>query len=131
MHVKFGTAAVALAALVALSCGGVTSPSQNKQDTFTGVLKPGQAIPYKMSVGNGGEFSVKVTQLQPNATAVVGTEWDFGDNCDIFVQRNPFTTLNTPALAGAVLQKGTYCALIYDSVGLANDVNFTMVVSHP
>ena len=131
MHVKFRTAAAALAALVALSCGGVTSPSQNKQDTFPGVLKPGQAIPYKVTVSNGGEFSIKITQLQPNATAVVGTEWDFGDNCDVLVQRNPFSTLNTPALAGAVLQKGNYCALIYDSVGLANDVTFTMVVSHP
>jgi hypothetical protein len=130
MHVKYG-AAVALAALLTIGCGGVTDPSKNVQDTFTGTLAPNTAIPFKINVSNGGEFSVKITQLAPNATAIIGTEWDFGDNCDLLVQRNQFTTLNTPALAGAVLQKGTYCAVVYDSIGLTQSQTFTMVVSHP
>ncbi len=136
MHAKFGAAALALAGFLTISCGSVTDPSKNVQDTFSGTLAAGTAVPFKVNVQNGGEFSVKITQLSPNATAIVGTEWDFGDNCDVLVQRNVLTTLNTVSLTGAVLQKGTYCAVVFDSsistgIPLPATQTFTLVVSHP
>jgi len=130
MKVSF-VAALALAGLVTASCGGVVDPSENKVETFSGTLDPGGIKTFSMSVGNGGEFSVKVTALQPNPTAIVGTAWLFGGNCDQLVQQNAFTSLNQPALAGAVLQKGTYCVSIYDIGTITVAQNFTLTVSHP
>jgi len=122
----------AAAALVSFACGGVTSPSQNKQDTFSGTLAVGGITCFgNISVPNSGEFSVKITALSPNATAIVGTAWAQGGNCDLVVQQNNFSTLNTPALAGAVLQKGTYSVAVYDVGALTVAQNVTVVVSHP
>ena len=120
------------AALVSPGCGGVTSPSQNKQDTFSGTLQPGGITYFRnIDVPNTGEYSVKITALSPTATAVVGTVWAQGGNCELAVQQNSFSTLNTPALAGAVISKGAYCVAVFDSVGLTTSQNFTIVVSHP
>ena len=124
-------AALALAGLITVSCGGVVDPSKNVTETFSGTLDPQGSKAFKMSVNNGGEFSVKITALGPTATAVVGTAWYFGDNCDVLVQANNFSTLNQPALSGAVLQKGTYCVAIYDIGALVTSQNFTLSVSHP
>ena len=129
MKARFG-AALALAGLITVSCGGVVDPSENRTETFSGVLDQGGAKTFTMSVNNGGEFSVKITALQPTPTAVVGLLWLFGSNCDQLVQQN-FGTLNQPSLAGAVLQKGTYCVQIYDIGTLTASQTFTLTVSHP
>src|SRR5919202_6646546 len=129
MKARFA-AAVALAGLVTVSCGGVVDPSENHIETFSGTLDPMGIKTFTMSVNNGGEFSVKITALQPNPTAVVGLLWLFGANCDQLVQQN-LGTLNQPALSGAVLQKGTYCVSIYDIGTLTVSQTFTLTVSHP
>ena len=128
---KARLAAVLAVGLITVSCGGVVDPSKNVTETFPGTLDPLGTKAFTMSVNNGGEFSVKITQLSPTATAVVGTAWAFGANCDVLVQQNNFSTLNTTALAGAVLQKGTYCVAIYDIGTLTTTQNFTLSVSHP
>ena len=134
MKVRFA-AALAVAGLITVSCGGVVDPSKNVTETFSGTLDPapapGSSKGFPMSVNNGGEFSVKITALAPSATAVVGTAWYFGANCDQLVQANNFSTLNQPALSGAVLQKGTYCVAIYDIGTLTTSQTFTLSVSHP
>jgi len=130
MKVRFA-AALAVAGLITVSCGGVVDPSKNVTETFSGTLDPQSSKSFTMSVNNGGEFSVKITALAPSATAVVGTAWAFGANCDVLVQSNNFSTLNQPALSGAVLQKGTYCVAIYDIGTLTASQNFTLSVSHP
>jgi len=120
------------AALVSPGCGGVTSPSQNKQESFPGTLQPGGIWRSpSIDVQNTGEFSVKITALSPTPTAIVGTVWAQGGNCEIALQQNSFSQLNTPALAGAIIQKGAYCVGVFDSVGLATAQNFTIAVSHP
>jgi hypothetical protein len=132
MYIRSLALVVVAAALMSPGCGGVTSPSQNQQETFSNVLQPGgiTRIP-NINVGNTGEYSVKITALSPTATAVVGVVWAQGANCEIAIQQNSFAQLNTPALAGAVIQKGAYCVAVFDSVGLTTAQNFTIVVSHP
>jgi hypothetical protein len=120
------------AALLAPGCGGVSSPSQNQQETFSGVVTPGGITRFpNINVNNTGEFSIKITALSPTATAVVGVAWAQGGNCELPIQTNSFSQLNAPALAGAVIQKGAYCVAVFDSVGITTAQNFTIVVSHP
>ena len=133
MRVGFGPAFVlAVAGLLTISCGGISSPSQNQQDTFSGTLDVGGVRTFPVNVANNGEFSVKITALSPTATAIVGTAWAQGSNCEgIRLQVNNFSTLNSPALVGAIFQKGAYCVAVFDSVGLTVAQNFTIIVSHP
>ena len=132
MRARFAPAsALALAGLLTMSCGGVTSPSQNQQETFSGTLQIGGAARFPVNVANTGEFSVKITALSPTATAFVGTLWAQGSNCELGIQQNNFSTLNSPALVGAVLQKGAHCVAIFDVGALTVAQTFSLVVSHP
>jgi hypothetical protein len=131
MRVRFAALALLLAGLPGIGCGGISSPSQNKQDTYTGTLQVGGRVKHQVDVLNGGEFSVKITQLSPTATAIVGTLWAQGGNCELAIQQNSFSTLNTPALVGPIFQKGTYCVAIFDVGALAMAQTYTLVVSHP
>src|SRR5262245_23042914 len=132
MRARFTTALVlAVAGYLSISCGSVTSPSQNQQEPFSGTLAVGGLVRFPVNVGNTGEFSIKITALSPTVTAFVGTLWAQGGNCELALQQNNFSTLNSPALVGAILQKGQYCVAIYDSGGLTVAQTFTLVVSHP
>ena len=128
---RYGAVALAVAGLLTISCGGISSPSQNTVDTFNGTLQVGSGAQFPVNVGNTGEFSVKITALSPTPTAFVGTRWFLGGNCDFLQQQNNFSQLNTPALVGAILQKGTYCVQIFDVGALTVPQTFTLTVSHP
>jgi hypothetical protein len=123
-------AAAVLAGLVAIGCGGVTDPSKNQSETFTGALTPGGRWNQTVNVSNGGEFSVKLTALSPTPTAVLGMVWAQGANCELTLQ-SVYASLNQQALAGAIFQKGAYCVLVYDPGTLSVAQNFTIIVSHP
>jgi hypothetical protein len=132
MHVRLIPAlALAAAGILSLSCGGVTSPSQNKTPTFSGTLAVGGYNSHQFNVDNNGEFSVKITALSPATTTFVGTRWGQGSNCEFALQQNNFSTLNQPALVGAVFQKGAYCVAIFDVGALTAPQTYTLTVSHP
>jgi len=122
---------LSLAGLLAVDCGGTTSPSQNKQEPFSGTVQVGGFAAFPVNLSNTGEFSVKITALSPTVTAIVGLRWGQGGNCEFPIQQNNFATLNTAALVGAVFQKGSYCVAVFDSGLLTVAQNFTIVVSHP
>jgi hypothetical protein len=125
------TLAPALAALIAIGCGGVTDPSKNTVETLQGTVSPGErAIFRNLNVSKGGEYSVKITALSPTPTAVLGVSWYQGGNCDFLMNSN-FATLNQPALSGAIFQKGAYCLIVSDVGTLTVAQNFTVSVSHP
>src|SRR4051812_40192026 len=68
-------AAVRFAALIAPSppsWGGVTDPSNNTVDTFSGTLAVGTVNIHPFSASNNGEISVIIKSLSPVSNAVLG-----------------------------------------------------------
>jgi hypothetical protein len=131
MVLRGAAAALMIAALFTIGCGGVTDPSKNTVENFSGVLQPG-GPPFQktITINNSGEYSVKITALSPTPTAVLGVRWYQGGNCE-FLHSENVATLNTTALSGAIFQKGAYCVLVFDIGGLTVAQNFTVTVSHP
>ncbi len=131
MRFRFAVA-VAVAALVAAACGGVTDPSKNQLETFTDTVPVGGSSRiYNFNVSNTGEFTIIVTAMSPVSNAVVGSI--FGQNTSggcAPIQQNNFTVLNAIALSGSII-KGSYCVVVYDVGALLAPENFTMTISHP
>jgi hypothetical protein len=131
MRIRFA-AAVAIAALTAAACGGVTDPSKNTLDTFSDtVAVGGTSRVYTFNASNTGEFTIIVTAMSPVSNAVLGSI--FGQNTSggcAPLQQNNFTVLNAVALSGSIV-KGSYCVVAFDVGGLLAPENFTMTISHP
>jgi hypothetical protein len=131
-----GAAALALAGLITVSCGGVTDPSQNQTETFNGTVatRGGSSNPIWFNVSNTGEFTVKVTSFTPNYSGTFATYYGQGDGstCLQLLQQNSFSTVNAPVLQGQIF-KGLYCVVVADQVGAfpAAGEAFTMTISHP
>jgi hypothetical protein len=123
-------AMLAIGGLFTVGCGGVTDPSKNTTETISGVVEPGGNFHKPVEVNNRGEYSVKITGLSPTPTAVLGLRFFQGGNCD-FLLSESFAGLNSPALSGAVLQKGAHCVLVWDLGTLTVAQNVTLTVSHP
>ena len=121
---------LALATFFAASCGGVTDPSKNIVDNIPGTLDPGQTKCASVTVNNGGEYSVKLTALQPTPTAVLVLGWYQGATCGFPILSN-YARLNELALSGAILQKGAYSVSIGDPGTITVTQTFTITVSHP
>jgi hypothetical protein len=133
MAIRVGVAAaLVLSALFAVSCGGVTDPSKNTTDTLTGTLNPGQNICLEppVNVSNGGEYTIKITALQPTPTATLLISWWQGAGCQLFLLSN-YAVLNTVALSGPIVQKGAYSVSLADPGVLTVPQTFTVTVSHP
>ena len=123
---------VVLSALEA-SCGGVSSPSQNRTSTFSGTVQVGSFGPnHPFSVDKNGEMSVRMTAVSPASVTVLGTQLtqSVSGSCNSLITREPFTGLNRDVLQFPV-NKGNYCVTMYDSGGLTQAQNYTIQVSHP
>jgi hypothetical protein len=132
MRVRFGTAVLAIAGLITVSCGGIIDPSKNMVESFSDMLVPqGPQILKQFEVRNNGEYSARITALSPTPTAAFGLNLYFGANCEVPVNGNTFATLNQPAFSGLIQQKGTYCLIAYETIALAAPLNFTVAFSHP
>jgi hypothetical protein len=131
-----GAAALALAGLITVSCGGVIDPSQNQTETFNGAVtaRGGSSQAIWFNVSNTGEFTVKVTSFTPNYSGTFSTYYGQGDgtNCTSFIQSNSFSTVNAPVLQGQIF-KGLYCVILSDQFGSfpTTGETFVMTVSHP
>jgi hypothetical protein len=124
--------AAALAALFLTGCGGISDPSKNQVDTFSGAVAVGGVGPvHTFNVSKNGEFTVHFTSLTPTPTAVVGTYFGqpSGGGCGIFTQG--IAGLNHDPFSGQPVQKGSYCIQVYDSGGLAVAQNYTLTIAHP
>jgi len=74
MHLKlFAAVAVAACCLVS-GCGGITDPSQNGSDTFTGVINSGDTSFhfFAFTSSKTGEISAKFTSLTPISNVTMG-----------------------------------------------------------
>jgi len=131
MRIRFAVA-VAIAALTAAACGGVTDPSKNTVDTFSDTVSVGgTSRVFTFNVSNTGEFTIIVTAMSPVSNAVLGSI--FGQNTSggcAPLQQNNFTVLNAVALSGSII-KGSYCVVVYDVGALLVPETFTMSISHP
>jgi hypothetical protein len=127
---------LAIAGLVAVNCGGITDPSKNTIESFSGTLEVGgQPGVHPFSSSKIGEISVKVTALSPISNTYIGLIWAQaqGDgNCaaNVATRQQTLAQLNIPAIAGPIAS-GRYCLFVYDAVGFTAAENYTVTVSHP
>lgn len=138
-HMRYGfVAALALAVLATIGCGGIVDPSKNVTDTFTGTIPvQGTSIPgHFFSISKTGEYTVKVTSLAPTAGSFFGTVLSFGNsdgtctgNLQI-ISQNSFGTVNTPVLSGAIYP-GNYCVFLFDIGAFTVPQTYTLTISHP
>jgi len=132
--------AVAVFITVTLAaCGGVTSPSNNKQETFgngNDVLKPGvgASFSYPFTVSNTGELTIALTQLNPGVSTTTVFSIGYGipqsGSCSP-INFNTVATVGFPAISGDQVTKGSYCVFIQDEGLITVPETFTLTVSHP
>jgi hypothetical protein len=133
MRLRFA-AALGVAALVTVSCGGVTSPSNNRIENFSGTLQsPNNASAYfEFSASNTGEYSIVIKALSPASSVVLGIVYGVPQGnmtCGGF-QTN-IGSLNSVVLSGQIV-KGSYCIQVYDYFGtITTPETYTVAVSHP
>jgi hypothetical protein len=117
-------------ALLAGGCGGVVGPSQNLVENLSGTLAVNGRSDHEFRAGKNGEFEVKITQLAPNADAILGLQYGPLQNGQCIVQQNNFARLNQIALGGFI-NSGNYCLIVFDAGLLAQPATYTLRVSHP
>jgi hypothetical protein len=131
-------AAAALAVCCSIAaCGGVTDPSQNAVETFSGTLNHGDPIKFfPFTTSKTGEVSAKFTALAPVSQAIVGVlvaQAAGGGSCagDLgLVNRNDFAQLNVSVFLGQ-LPARQYCLGVYETQALTQAETYTVTVSHP
>ena len=125
---------LALAGAISTSCGGIVDPSQNRVESFSGTVQPGNARAHWFSTSKTGELAIKVLTLTPASSSVIGVQWVQGasdQTCNGGVlQVNQFATANITAISGQIIT-GNYCVIMYDSIGLTQPTTYSITVSHP
>jgi len=123
-------------ALTLAACGGVTSPSNNTQETHTDTLQPGKSafFSYPFNVANTGELTIAITALTPGVSTSTVFEVGYGipqsGNCNP-INFNTLATVGFPAISGDQITKGSYCAFILDEGLITVPETFTLTISHP
>jgi hypothetical protein len=128
----FTAVAIACAGLMAAGCGGITDPSKNTVENFSGTLAVGGLNPHGFTSAKTGELSVKLTALAPTSNAFVGLTWTQAANdgsCGGLLQQT-VAQLNVPAIAGPVSSQ-RYCIIVHDIGGISVPQTYTIAVSHP
>ena len=131
---RFGAVALVAAGCLSVACNGITTPSNNTVDPFSGTLSPGGGVGHFFTASKTGEYIVKLTALAPTANALIGLALVAGNNdgtCTTSVfQQNNFSSLNVQALGGQIIS-GKYCVLVYDVGTITTAQTYTITVSHP
>ena len=128
--------ALAVAGLISINCGGITDPSKNTVDTFSGTLTVGGPPgTHPFSASKTGEIAVKVTALSPISNTYVGLIWlqtQSDGNClgNTVTLQQTLGQVNLTAISNAI-PSGRYCLVVYDAVGFTAPENYTVTVSHP
>jgi hypothetical protein len=136
MRARFA-AAIAVAGLIMMSCGGIVDPSQNQVETFSGTIAAGGGgqSAKAFTAAKGGELTVKITALSPITQTFIGVAWTQGasdGSCggSVLFSTN-FAQLNVPAISGANIIAGKYCIVVYDVGAFLAPETYTITVSHP
>jgi len=134
--------AAVLVALAGSACDGITDPSKNTTETFSGSVQPNNVGPvHQFAITNSGELSVSVTTIVPGST-FLGIVYGqlAGAGCSLIQQAAVSSAnLGKTALTAQLTNNGTYCVQAVDPSRLTNlglpaltvGQNYTMTVSHP
>ena len=137
MHSKFfAAAAIALCCSLAC-CGGVTDPSQNQNETFSGVLNHGYQIHFHpFSTSKTGEVSAKFTSLTPVSNVVMqiilaqaASDGSCAGDLGQVTPQLP-AQLNVSVFLGQ-LQGRRYCLGVFEGTPLTQPESYSVTVSHP
>jgi hypothetical protein len=132
MVIRFGgVAALILAAFMTISCGGVTEPSKNVVQPFSGVLEPGMSKTFPVTVNNGGEYSVKITALSPTPAAVLLLGWFQGGKLREHLRCETRSAEPDGALRPDLSEGCLLCRGVRHLRNPDRRSNFTITVSHP
>jgi len=131
MMVRRIAAVLLLASLPA--CGGVSSPSNNKTETFPGVVPKGGVGPVVIFNSKSGELTITVTNLTPTVPSSTQFALVYGQSisgtCQGIDQR--FVTVGFP-VTEVTYSSGLYCVQLTDYFGLfPADETYTLTVNHP
>ena len=118
-------------AVVSAGCGGVSDPSSNTVESFSGSLSPGGLATHTFSAGKNGEVQLKLTAIAPNAASLIG--WFLGQPVGSVC--SPFTSISTAGLNTAAVtypvNRGTYCVQVLEPGTSTVTQTYTIQVSHP
>ncbi len=123
--------ALALVTSAISACGSTAAPSAPVTETLSGILVP-TALSYSViTASGGGDISITLVSLSPLSTITVGVGIGVttSNGCALQYSQENFkvgTVWNT-SLSG----KGLYCVAIYDIGQTAQNVNYTLKVTHP
>ena len=135
-------AVIGLTAALSLDCSGVTTPSSNKTETFSGTVTVNGFTEQPFSTSVDGEFSITITSLQPDPDKIVALaygDWNNGAcaTSTSFVHK---ASANRNGWQSVFSRKGTRCFQVADPVlwygtgdndHLTRSETYTISVSHP
>jgi hypothetical protein len=131
---RLGLACLIVTALAvgSVGCGGVTDPSQNVVETFTGIVTVGGLDFKTFNISRSGEFSISVLSLTPPASVffIVQLGQVSGGSCAALFSTNLATAQHT-VLTGPITSPGTYCVQVADQGVFTVPETYTVQVSHP
>jgi hypothetical protein len=125
--------ALGLAAVLSAGCKGITTPSSNQTEPFSGTLQPKGQNNHGFNVSRTGEVTVKLTAWAPNTQIFAGLALTFASNdgsCTATRQVNNFALLNQQAMLDQLVS-GKYCVVVFDPGTLTAAQTYTVTVSHP
>jgi hypothetical protein len=123
---------LAVACLTIAGCGGITDPSKNTVEPFSGTIAVG-GTSFHLFSSQRGEISVKMTALAPTSNATVGLTWTQATSdgsCAGLLQQGFSQQLNVPVIAGVIVA-GRYCIVLQDVGTFTVPQTYTVAVSHP
>jgi hypothetical protein len=137
MYSKFFAAAAIALCLSVAGCGGITDPSQNTTEPFSGVINHGDPIHFfPFNTAKTGEVSAKFTSLTPVSNAIVQilvtqANGDGGCTGDLgLVTPQLPAQLNVSVFLGQ-LQSRRYCLGVLEGTPLTQAESYTVALSHP
>src|SRR5262245_4534716 len=92
--------AAGVVAVLSGACGGITTPSSNQTEQFSGTLQAKGANTHNFNVSKTGEFTAKLTAWAPNTQIFAGLALTLanGDgSCTVARQQNNFVLVNAQA----------------------------------
>ena len=125
------TAVLVIGTLIWAGCGGVSDPSKNTVESFSGSLAPLGSATHTFNAGKNGEVEVKLTAIGPNNASLIA--WFLGQPVSgICSQFSSIASagLNTAPFTYPV-NKGSLCLQVLEPGSSTVTQTYTIQVSHP